>query len=585
MLKEIERLLIAHERTAGFIQTPIFEIAPFESEEHSIPRMEGRRIGAYQVLREIGRGGMGAVYLCSRADDVFHKQVAIKIVRPSVRSAALLRRFRREREILASLDHPNIARLLDGGSTEEGLPYFVMEYVDGVRIDSWCNQKKLNVTERLKLFRYVCAAVQYAHQHLVVHLDLKPSNILVKSDGTVRLLDFGIARLLQPEREEGAPFRTSTSTLQCMTPEYASPEQIKGMPISTTSDVYSLGVVLYGLLTGHQPYRMNSRILHEIVRVICEEDPAQPSTIVTEVEEVAVAEGSDATRLTPEIVSAVREGSPARLKRRLEGDLDNIVLKALQKEPVRRYDSVEQFNDDLGRHLDGLPVRARRDTFIYRMMKFVRRNQAGVAAAVFAAVMLATSIFALLWQERLAIHADRQRLLLPQFVLYSCANLAALGFAVYLSRATLRRLLGTLAGAAAFTFVGSELARVAHSLGWWRYALSDITPLPLTLLELNVLFYAALLALINWRVNRRFGWRGQLIFIGVMGLHGPARDYVGAAATELIIITPGITPFLGWAIFWMCGIAVMQAVMRLVAGDARSDTLARMPGNHTVPES
>lgn|SRR5262245_1045866 len=583
LLNDVEHLLIAHERTAGFIQTPIFEIAALESEEQAIPRMEGRRIGAYQVLREIGRGGMGAVYLCSRADDVFHKQVAIKIVRPTGESTSLLRRFRQEREILASLDHPNIARLFDGGSTDEGLPYFVMEYVDGLRIDSWCNQKKLNVTERLELFRHVCAAVQYAHRHLVVHLDLKPSNILVTSEGTVKLLDFGIARLLRPRGEEAAPFLTLTgTTLQCMTPEYASPEQIKGMPISTTSDVYSLGVVLYGLLTGHQPYRMNSRILHEIARVICEEDPALPSTIVTEIEELA-GEGRSTTRLTPEIVSAVREGNPARLKRRLEGDLDNILLKALQKEPPRRYGSVEQLNEDLRRHLEGLPVNARKDTFIYRSMKFVKRNRAGVTAGVFAAAMLATSVFTVLWQERLALHEERQRVLLPQFVLYTSVNLALLGVAVYISRATLRRLLGALVGAAAFTLVGSELVRVAHSFGWWRYALPDMPPIPLLLLVFDVVLYAALLALISWRVNRRFGWRGQMMFVGIMALHGPLRDYVGAAATELIVITPGVMPFIGWAIFWMCGIATMQAIMRLVAGHARSDTLARTRRDHTVP--
>ena len=223
LFREVDRLLIAHERTRGFIATPL--IIPEVSggvEEESIPRMEGRRIGSYQILRELGRGGMGAVSLGSRVDHTFRKQVAVKIVHSALGGAAVLRRFRREREILATLDHPNIARLFDGGSTEEGLPHFVMEYVEGQPIDVWCDQKKVNVTGRLELFRSVCAAVQYAHQNLVVHRDLKPSNILITSDGIVKLLDFGIAKLLDPEGEAG---QETVTLLQCMTPAYASPEQ------------------------------------------------------------------------------------------------------------------------------------------------------------------------------------------------------------------------------------------------------------------------------------------------------------------------------------------------------------------------
>src|SRR5207248_236370 len=233
------------------------------------------------VLREIGHGGMGTVYLALRDDDVVQKQVAIKVVRAGAGEADVLRRFRQERAILASLDHPAIARLIDAGSTEEGLPYFVMDYVDGEPIDTWCDRHKLNVTERLKLFRAVCSGVQYAHQHLVVHRDLKPANILVTAEGEVKLLDFGIAKLV--DREATPMDRAATETLiRRMTPEYASPEQVRGEPIHTASDVYALGVVLYELLTGHRPYRMRSYLMHEVERVICEEEPTRPSVVVTE---------------------------------------------------------------------------------------------------------------------------------------------------------------------------------------------------------------------------------------------------------------------------------------------------------------
>jgi serine/threonine protein kinase len=279
------------------------------------PRMEGRRIGPYEIMRELGRGGMGVVYLASRVDAAYQKFVAIKVVRPPLAAATVLRRFAEERQILANLDHPNIARLFDGGSTDDGLPYLIMEYVEGRAIDVWCDERKLNVTSRLELFRSVCRAVQYAHQHLIVHLDLKPSNILVTSDGTVKLLDFGIAKLLH-QSEEGIASASLTLRPR-FTPQYASPEQVKGEPVGAASDVYSLGVVLYNLLTGHMPYRMQTRVMHEIARVICEEEPAQPSTIVTETEDLLDAGLTAAHVVTPDAVSQVREGSPARLSRRL----------------------------------------------------------------------------------------------------------------------------------------------------------------------------------------------------------------------------------------------------------------------------
>jgi eukaryotic-like serine/threonine-protein kinase len=336
--------------------------------------IEGRRIGPYRIEREIGRGGMGIVYLASRADGAFRKQFAFKVVQYSLTSDELLVRFRREREILGSLDHANIARLVDAGATEEGLPYYVMEYIEGQPIDRYCDEQRLNITQRTNLFRAVCQAVQYAHQNLVVHRDLKPSNILVTTDGTVKLLDFGIAKFLDHHRQE-AVFAATVVGMRLMTPEYASPEQIRGEPIATASDVYTLGVILYELLTGHKPYRLKSGMLHEVERAICEEEPTRPSTVIVRNDQAASLPS------TADEISALREGSIARLRRRLSGDLDNILLMALRKEPGRRYPSAEQLDADLGRHLDNLPVIARQDTVLYRTQKFLLRHKLPLAAA------------------------------------------------------------------------------------------------------------------------------------------------------------------------------------------------------------
>lgn len=406
---EVQRMLIADSLSGKFIEQPaVVAVAtapvPLRAREEDLPRLEGRRIGSYQIRRELGHGGMGSVYLAERADDAFQKQIAFKLLRPGLASPDLLWRFQQEREILAGLDHPHIARLLDGGTTEEGWPYFVMEYVEGQPIDQYCDAHKLNVTERLKLFRDVCAAVQYAHQNLVVHRDLKPSNILVTEQGTVKLLDFGIAKLLRTQGDETA-FLTRTG-IHLMTPEYASPEQVKGAPITTATDVYSLGVVLYELLTAHRPYRIRNRLLHEVVRIICEEEPTRPSIVITQVEDKADQNG--AAPRTPEQVSQVREGKPAKLRKRLTGDLDTIVLMALRKEPQRRYRSVEQFSEDLRQHLDGKPVLARGDTVLYRARKFVRRHHPGVAAVVIVVLLLMSSVAVISWEARIA-HLERNR--------------------------------------------------------------------------------------------------------------------------------------------------------------------------------
>jgi len=349
------------------------------------PSLVERRIGAYQLTGELGRGGMGTVYRAVRADDAYRKEVAIKLIRHGADNPELLRRFLAERQILATLDHPNIARLLDGGTTDDGVPYVVMECVEGEALDRYCDVRSLSITARLRLFLDLSAAVQYAHSNLIVHRDIKPANVLVTADGTLKLLDFGVAKLLDALPAAGA----TVTLLRAMTPAYASPEQVRGDPITTASDVYGLGVVLYELLSGRPPYRLDSLTTADTERVICEQNPPKPSASVTPDAEAA---------------SRVRGLTPARLRRRLAGDLDTIVLKALRKEPARRYASVEQMAEDVRRHLEGQPVIARPDTFRYRTGKFVRRHRAGVAALLAVAALTAVYTF------RLVHERDRARL-------------------------------------------------------------------------------------------------------------------------------------------------------------------------------
>ncbi len=396
---EVESILDSSEQTPALLDAPAVEAFP-ELFEHEPPAsLVGQRIGAYELVRFIASGGMGAVYLAARADDQYEKNVAIKLIRRRMMTRETLRRFRAERQTLATLDHPNIARLLDGGVMADGLPYLVMEYVDGKPIGQFCDEGRLSTHERLGLFRRVCSAVIFAHQKLVVHRDLKPSNILVTPDGVPKLLDFGIAKVLDGRSDAPAADATAPAH-RIMTPEYASPEQIRGEPITTASDVYSLGVVLFELLTGHRPYRMKSRIPHEIERTICEDDPEKPSTAIGRIEEVPGADGTTRITLTPEGVSRTRDGQPHKLRRRLAGDLDEIILKALRKEPQQRYATVEQFSQDLERHLEGRPVTARKGTFRYRTAKLLRRNKIAAMAAVAVAVSLIGGIVATTWQTR-----------------------------------------------------------------------------------------------------------------------------------------------------------------------------------------
>ena len=371
----------------------------------SAPSAE-RRIGPYRLVRRIGRGGMGTVYLAIRDDEAFQRRVAVKVLKRGMDSDAIVRRFRTERQILAGLSHPNIAALLDGGTTPDGLPYLAMEYIEGQPIGDFCESGHLDTSARLRLFRDVCSAVQYAHQNLVIHRDIKPQNVLVTGDGTPKLLDFGIAKLLNPELG-GETIAPTVAGVQMMTPEYASPEQVLGQPVTTATDVYSLGVLLYELLTGRRPYYLASRTPADIARIVCESVPVRPSTAVTAISDTTqddLVTGAYPDAAPPRAVTgqATESAAVQRLRRRLSGDLDNIVLKALSKEPARRYASVDQLSEDLRRHLEGLPVIARADTLRYRASKFVRRNRAAVVAVVATFVALVAGVVGVGWQARVA---------------------------------------------------------------------------------------------------------------------------------------------------------------------------------------
>ncbi len=418
---EVESILAAGEQVPAFLDSPA--LASFSDlllQEHP-EALLGRRVGPYRLSRVIASGGMGTVYHAIRVDGQFEQEVAIKFIRRGVLSSDCLARFQRERQTLARLDHANVARLLDGGAAEDGSPYLVMEYVNGQPIDEYCDEHRLNTGRRLELFRTVCAAVHYAHQNLVVHRDLKPNNIFVTPEGVPKLLDFGIAKVLAAEPDvDGAD--TARTLQPCMTPEYASPEQIRGEPVSTATDIYSLGVVLYELLTGRRPYRVKSRSLHDLARTICEQEPERPSTAVRRVLEAPTRPGGTAGLLTPELVSEKRGVQPDKLRRRLSGDIDAIVLMALRKEPQRRYISVEQFAEDVRRHLEGLPVVAQRSTLRYRSAKFVRRHQAAVLAAAVVVASLIGGTVVSAWAAGVASHERDAALRARQFAEQEAAN-------------------------------------------------------------------------------------------------------------------------------------------------------------------
>jgi len=408
--REVESLVSYGRRSGRFIEGSALgllapaiaederdEQGPAADEGRVAGKLIGKRISQYRIVEQLGRGGMGEVYRAVRADDQFQKQVAIKLVRAGEDSGLVIGRFKKERQILAGLDHPNIARLLDGGATDEGVPYLVMELVEGQPIDKYCDSHKVGITARLKLFLQVSSALAYAHHRQIIHRDIKPSNILVTEEGVPKLLDFGIAKILD-NPVLGGEVRTTQTMFRAFTPEYASPEQVKAEPVGAASDVYSLGVLLYELLTGHRPYRFETRTPAEIEQAICEEEPLKPSTVVTRVEEEILADGTTSS-ITAEEISGTRDSDPKQMRRCLLGDLDAIVMMALRKEPQRRYASVRDFSEDIRKHLEGLPITARPSTIAYRGAKFIRRHrELTLSALIFLVLLSSLSI----WEARRA---------------------------------------------------------------------------------------------------------------------------------------------------------------------------------------
>lgn len=382
---EVEKLLDSHNSSDTFLTSDVLA-------DHEIA--SGTRIHQWRILRQIGEGGMSTVYLAERADGQFDRKVAVKLLHGIMPGQTMHRRILQEQQILARLQHPYIAQLFDAGITDEGRPYFILEYVEGAPVTQWCNDRQLDLNKRLNIFIQVCEAVQYAHQKLIVHRDLKPSNILVGSDGTVKLLDFGIAKIVEDESGEGLP-HTHTAA-QMMTPEYASPEQISGDPITTATDVYALGLLLCELLTGMLPYAFYDRTPFEIARVITDTLPARPSSLVT--------------RKAEDVQTDIQMAGihVSNLRKKLKGDLDNIILKALRKDPARRYGSAEQMLKDIHNYLNNLPVSARPESFGYKTAKFIVRHRVGVFAALVVAISLVATTGVSLWQaEQARLERDR----------------------------------------------------------------------------------------------------------------------------------------------------------------------------------
>jgi serine/threonine-protein kinase len=376
---EVASLLAAFEKADGLFQPLPQGLISTATHAVSPDRRIGAPLGSYRIVRQIDSGGMGEVYEAVRDDGKFQRRVAVKFVRSTLSQAEMNRRFEAERSVQASLQHPNIAQLIDAGTTDDAIPYLIMEFVDGKRIDEYCDEHQLSIAERLRLFQVVCAAVRFAHQHLVVHRDIKPGNILVGAGGTPKLLDFGIAKLLS---EEGTPDERTRTGLGFMTPDYASPEQLRGEKATTVSDVYALGMLLYKLLTGQKPYEFRSPLPFDVSQTILNTEPTKPS--------------GKAVAITVAGTSAVK------IRRTLNGDIDAIVLMALRKEPERRYQSVQDLSDDIGRYLAHRPVAARRGEVRYRAGKFIRRNRTASIAFVIVTLALIGGIGGVVWQAKRA---------------------------------------------------------------------------------------------------------------------------------------------------------------------------------------
>lgn len=472
----------------------------------------GQHVGPYELQKRLGAGGMGSVYLAVQTEPV-RRTVAVKLIRRGLDTEEVVRRFEQERQVLASLNHPNIARLLDGGSTDDDLPFFVMEYVEGEPIDSWCDRQNLDTLARLRLFQRVCDAVHFAHQNTVIHRDLKPANILVTRDGTPKLVDFGIAKLMCPDAS-AASLDVTRTEYRFMTPEYASPEQIRGDTITTASDVYSLGVVLYELLTGHRPHAVSGRRRQDIERATDDDtEPSRPSDAVRRRTEQR--RGTTTIVRTPETISRTRGVSPDRLRRQLRDDLDNIILMAIRNDPNRRYASAEQMSADIGRCLRQEPVLAVPPSMLYRLVKFARRNKTACALIVAMVFGLVGTTVGGIWAAR-ARDAARQ------------AERTATERAERLRRAVYRNQIALAQSA----FAADDVAGMRRSLA--------VAPIDLREWEWEHLHAAADDSLQTWRGHENtvlclaFSLDGRFVVSG--GVDETVRIWQASSGTELKVL-------------------------------------------------
>ena len=406
LLNHVEKLLQLHEEAQDILGESVTTFAAplipglINQLSGKQPEPSGSMIGSYEILEELGHGGMGSVYLVKKEGAPYEKQVALKLIHKGMDTGDVLRRFRNEGQILASLEHPNIARIYDGGVHTDGRPYFVMERIKGEPIDVYCDKHKLSIKERLQLFRRVCEAVQYAHQNLVVHRDIKPAHVLVTAEGEIKLVDFGIAKLLEPQQMKLSAHQTQTG-VRVMTPEFAAPEQVRGEPVTTASDIYSLGILLYLLLTGRRPYHLQTSSMLEIERIVCETEPIRPSEAVTGSVMPGIST-KDEILFDTARTAELRGKKLEDLRRELSGDLDQIVLMALRKEPERRFRSALSISEDIGNYLHERPIQARPSTVKYRVKKFVARNRWAVLAVAIAIISVLIGLGFALWQADVA---------------------------------------------------------------------------------------------------------------------------------------------------------------------------------------
>ncbi|MDX1699518.1 MAG: serine/threonine-protein kinase, partial [Melioribacteraceae bacterium] len=392
LFDEVLSLLESDEEIHPILNQKASDLIDLERELNFI----GEEVGSYRILEEIATGGMGTVFLAERSDGYFEQKVALKIVKPGLSTIPIIRRFQQERQVLANLQHPNIARLLDGGVTKDKRPFFTMEYVDGIPIDKYCDANKLTIKERLELFVEVCGAVQYAHNNLVIHRDLKPNNILIKKDGTIKLLDFGISKVLSAEGNDQDMPTITQAEINLLTPEYSSPEQFRNSNVTVSTDVYSLGLILYKLLSGKAAHEFTNQTYSEYEQVVCEQSVIKPSTIISRINS-----GNESSR---EIFKN-RKTHLSKLRKILAGDLDNICMMALRKDPLRRYASVEMLANDVERHLINLPITARKESFLYTSQKFIKRHKKSVLAA--AILFVVVNSLVIYYTVQLKLERDR----------------------------------------------------------------------------------------------------------------------------------------------------------------------------------